>query len=322
MQQHIDLIKDFEMQVVKLKIDQASQLARDGNYHAAENLLRNLSSELSDFPSALDLYARILAQQGKFHQAEMLWRKALALDPSNEVYKKCLDKIQKIYGKSFWWQRFKVLVIALFALLFLASCLLWIKSEMSDRSSAQEQFGNHVVQENRFNVLLLERINDLKKTIETDQNNYNNNFPFIELNIEGLITKKEEGHLLCFFSVGLFDEGVNLRPESRKILVKFGKELEKYNGKVNVTIFGTADNTPIKGNSRFKSNFDLGKERADVVYNFLLIHSRLIKNRLAVGSYGEYSSVFSNEEQDERNKNRSVVIKLSADCLLNLRMTN
>jgi len=61
----------------------AGALARRGDLLQAEDLLRTLSDSDSSRIEAIDLLAKIYAQQGKIDQAQALWLKALQRDPYN-----------------------------------------------------------------------------------------------------------------------------------------------------------------------------------------------------------------------------------------------
>ena len=64
-------------------LTRAASLARKGDLLQAESLLVTLSDEDQVRPEAIDLLAKVYAQQGKIDQAQALWLKALQSDPSN-----------------------------------------------------------------------------------------------------------------------------------------------------------------------------------------------------------------------------------------------
>ena len=61
----------------------AGALARRGKLLEAENLLETLPDSDSSRIEAIDLLAKVYAQQGKIDQAQALWLKALQRDPAN-----------------------------------------------------------------------------------------------------------------------------------------------------------------------------------------------------------------------------------------------
>lgn len=64
-------------------LTRAASLARKGDLLQAESLLVTLSDDDKVRPEAIDLLAKVYAQQGKIDQAQALWLKALQSDPSN-----------------------------------------------------------------------------------------------------------------------------------------------------------------------------------------------------------------------------------------------
>lgn len=75
----------FENLLIQLILAQATILARAGRYAEAEQLLTGLPDE-QEAPAALDLHARICAQQGRWSEAREHWERALQLDATNEAY--------------------------------------------------------------------------------------------------------------------------------------------------------------------------------------------------------------------------------------------
>ncbi|MFC1952607.1 tetratricopeptide repeat protein [Chloroflexota bacterium] len=73
----------YSPQMVLDVLKQAALSAREGNHLEAENLLEPLCNGNDMRMEFLDLLAKIYAQQGKINQAQDLWIKALAKDPSN-----------------------------------------------------------------------------------------------------------------------------------------------------------------------------------------------------------------------------------------------
>jgi nucleoid-associated protein YgaU len=67
-------------------VARAAQLARRGRYPEAEQVLLGSTAGRDASPAALDLLARIRAQQGRFADAERLWSRATELDPANQTY--------------------------------------------------------------------------------------------------------------------------------------------------------------------------------------------------------------------------------------------
>ena len=62
---------------------QAALLARMGKFKQSESLLLPLANKPKPSTTALDLLAKICAQQGKYVEAQGLWMHALQREPSN-----------------------------------------------------------------------------------------------------------------------------------------------------------------------------------------------------------------------------------------------
>ena len=79
----------------QLVLAQATDLARAGRYTEAEQLLMENIGDWEAMPAALDLLARICAQQRRFQQAHLLWTRALQLDPKNHAYMAGLVRLRE-----------------------------------------------------------------------------------------------------------------------------------------------------------------------------------------------------------------------------------
>ncbi|MGA2035735.1 MAG: hypothetical protein ABSG68_26090 [Thermoguttaceae bacterium] len=88
----------FANLVVQIVVSRATELARVGRYDDAEALLRDLVP--AGLPAAaLDLLARIRAQQGRAAEAKTLWLQLSQLDPSDKAAQAGLERIARIEGR-------------------------------------------------------------------------------------------------------------------------------------------------------------------------------------------------------------------------------
>jgi chemotaxis protein MotB len=74
-----------------------------------------------------------------------------------------------------------------------------------------------------------------------------------------------------------------------------------------IEVQGHTDNIPVRS-SRYRSNWDLGAERAISVLLFLMENTNLEPERFKVSSLGEYRPIASNESDAGRRANRRVEI--------------
>ena len=75
---------------IRAQIAVATDLARQGAYVEAEEIIRSLPGYESD-PATMDLLARIHAQQGRLAEAESDWAAAQRLEPGNRTFGQALD---------------------------------------------------------------------------------------------------------------------------------------------------------------------------------------------------------------------------------------
>ncbi len=79
----------------RVQLSRAAELARNGNHAAAEALLRDLTTGADAPAEALELLARIAAQQGRTREAEALFERAAAADPSDSRYHEALARLAR-----------------------------------------------------------------------------------------------------------------------------------------------------------------------------------------------------------------------------------
>lgn len=85
--------QDLDLLLRHVALAQATDLARAGRYEPAESILAEWTHRQEPLPAALDLLARIRAQQGRLAEAEAYWTRALQLDPGNAAYAAGLRRI-------------------------------------------------------------------------------------------------------------------------------------------------------------------------------------------------------------------------------------
>ncbi len=88
----------------KIRLSEAVELARTGSYSAAERLIADLqvAPDAAVATQALDLQARICAQQGRAGEAADCWRKALQKEPANLAYQAALARLSKLQRRPLW----------------------------------------------------------------------------------------------------------------------------------------------------------------------------------------------------------------------------
>ena len=80
----------------------AAQLARLGRYDEAESILARLDGYSELQAECMDLRARMLAQQGRYVEAEACWLQSLRLSPDNEAFQRGLAATAEERRYPFW----------------------------------------------------------------------------------------------------------------------------------------------------------------------------------------------------------------------------
>ena len=137
------LLEDFA-------VSQATDLAREGAYDRAESLLRP-TVEHPDAPAiALDLQARICAQQGRLGEAARWWQKILDKEPANAAAQAALARLNKMQRRPVWLQVTWPLFIGISVLVFALFLFVWQAHRQSVESAGLQQRVAEVVEtENR-----------------------------------------------------------------------------------------------------------------------------------------------------------------------------
>ncbi|MDH7502143.1 MAG: hypothetical protein QHJ82_05425 [Verrucomicrobiota bacterium] len=86
----------------QISLAQAAQLAREGEHASAEEILSDLIAADPSDVAALDLFARIRAQQGAVGDAEAHWRKVAQLDPQHIGARTGLERLRKMRRAPIW----------------------------------------------------------------------------------------------------------------------------------------------------------------------------------------------------------------------------
>lgn len=85
-----------------MALAQAAELARAGRYDEAECTLTGVGEDPGLKSKVLDLRARILAQRGRYVEAEACWIEALRLEPGNRDYRAALDALARDRRSPVW----------------------------------------------------------------------------------------------------------------------------------------------------------------------------------------------------------------------------
>ncbi len=107
----------------------------------------------------------------------------------------------------------------------------------------------------------------------------------------------------------LFDSGsIEIKPAGRKVLSLIAESLNAYPER-EISIEGHTDNVPVGKTSRFVSNWDLSTTRAIAAVDHLQ-RAGVSPQRLRAVGHGEHKPVTSNANDEGRQRNRRIEIRL------------
>jgi flagellar motor protein MotB len=126
-------------------ISQAAELAREGAYDRAESLLRP-AVERADAPvAALDLQARVCAQQGRLGEAARWWQKVLDREPGNAAAQAALTRANALQRRPAWLQTVWPLLVGVGVLVCAALILGWQSRRQASANIVLQQRVGEVV---------------------------------------------------------------------------------------------------------------------------------------------------------------------------------
>lgn len=286
----------------QLTVARATDLARSGHYTEAESILLEAREEVDTIPSALDLKARIRAQQGNLPEAEKLWIRANRLDPSNIAFLDSLNRIEVMRKRPA--QRIGALG---FASILIAIVLVSVTSWVFMRSKARTSNTSEDTSRTHAPIPSSETVppNPLRTpssnpSLATDLE--------MAINVPGVIQTRTSGGLLLEFERGLFIRGTTLKSDTYRSLKELGVQLKSRSDKITVEIIGTTDATPMSQTSRYRDNIALGLDRARVVYDYLRTVGELKSQILTISSRGEQPMSYSDDITTDSLRKRTVIL--------------
>jgi outer membrane protein OmpA-like peptidoglycan-associated protein len=288
----------------QLAMAQVTDLARRGRFAEAEGLIDELWGEPDNLsPLTLDLLGRIRCQQGRFHEAEVLWSKALGADPDNESYRAGLRRIAKMRRQPVWLASLVPLLVGLLVLAAVAISMFVIGRRLNQlRESISEQ--------NRTLALARPSGEQSGAGANANQPPRPAKAKSVLVQLPGVSTQDIGDSQLLTFDHGLFDRGAVLKPEAQSLLSALAGQLQSHSN-TTVRIIGHTDNSSMRRDSPFADNFDLGMSRAQTVFDYFRQHTSLPAQSLSVASAGDADAPFPNDNRENRMKNQTVTLSVS-----------
>lgn len=282
----------------------SSIAASKGKYGLANNYLSELLKINSESSLVFDLQAKIAAQQGKFREAEFLWKQCLKIEPDNHDYIAALNRINQLQSSKasrflfFWPFAFKVVAVLLllFMVIFFVNELKLLHDQLNvinlSTNALTTQVESLAVSEepNKFHLM----------EIESQLRDF-----------ESLTLIESSGEIKIIFNDGLFRFGNRMRNDQIELLNTISKVFSPHAGKIIVTIIGSSDDIPVSKESPFKNNEELSLSRAKTVFDYVYSNSRIPREDFRISSLSEFNSFFPNDSPENRLKNRTVMISIT-----------
>ncbi|MCI0437289.1 MAG: hypothetical protein L0271_27185 [Gemmatimonadetes bacterium] len=272
----------------RVLIARAAGLARAGEYESADQLVAGLSSA-----PALDLRARIRAQQGLLGDAERFWQLAARLQPDQPAYRDGLQRIARLQRRPAWW----LLVpgrIALAVLLLTAFIIVYEWLRQTDGSAPSDPGG-----------ALAEIATDSSAPPPTNRPDP----PSLDLAADGITVSREAGELVARFDQGLFGRGTDLRAGADALLTELARRITGHASPLRVRVIGGTDDVPIRAGAAFADNVALGFARALRVAERLRA-AGVAHTALTVESAGA-TTVSPGATPDARARARTVTLRVA-----------
>lgn len=284
----------------QLTLARATELARAGRYAEAKKVLAANGAETEATPAALDLLARMRAQQGDLAGAEKLWTRASQLDPANRAYPTALKRAAALQQNP---GRLRIALPLLACIVLAVTVFIWWLQAQKARPSQIPSTQSKPTQ-------VLPSANEAsapQPTTATEGSEQKAVQPIENrINVQGVTVTKASDGLQVSFDNGLFERGVILTPEARKMLGQLGSQLRAYAATGTIEIVGVTDNLPVRRKLPYPDNASLAVERARVVYDFLRLTSKLDSQIFTIRSSPEQPAFPVNGA-----RNRTVVLRIS-----------
>jgi type VI secretion system protein ImpK len=287
----------LDVLVYQAMLSKAASLARYGEYAAAQGLLRELVRGENENPIALDLLARIHAQQGRFSEAQACWKRALQLEPNDESYLAGLRRIAQWRSRPLWAGALLPMsagVLAILAVLLVGSAvrdqiaqlLASLPKDVAQANSVPHQKGN------------AETVGSVPSA------------PQIVIRLSRATVTSQKNELVVSFDEGLFLSRAALKPEAERLLAELGKQLKPHASTILIRVVGFTDDITVPDGWIYRDNAALGMARAVIVAEYLRNNAGLPVSLFLLQSAGDSEAPYPNDTPGNRLRNRTAVLRI------------
>lgn len=263
----------------------ASEMAREGRYGEAWSLMNDATELFGQSSFSLDLLARMEAQRGNFLEAERLWKQALEMEPSNEIYLAALRRISAL-RRTVWARIAPAVAIAVIIAIAIVGTAIGVMSY------AKKQVASVPL-----------RAAPAADTVAA---------PILNIDLHDVSMKTQENQTVITFNQGLFSRNIRLTPEAKPVLTRLAQQLEPHAGRILIRVVGFSDSVPMPARGRYVDNATLAMGRALRVVEYMRRTSRLPAEMFSLEGHGETSAPYPNDSSENRLRNRTVVMRVSS----------
>jgi flagellar motor protein MotB len=281
----------------EVTLAQARTLARHGRHAEAEDLLRALDPDAV----TLDLLARIRAQQGDLDEADRCWAEAERLAPGTAEFAAARARIAAIRaggarGPVAAGTPARRVGVPLVALVMLALLI-----DIRFGGGAPEPAAPATAPVTVPASPSPSPTADAAATLDG-----------LDLQVPGVRVRRSPGEISVAFRRGLFRRDAVLSADGRAVLAALGARLRPAAGRLEVTVIGHTDASPLRAGGEYAGNMELGLARAAVAREVLREASGVPTARISVASLGGALPPYRGAGADAAARNRTVTLRISA----------
>lgn len=299
--------------VGRLVVAEASGLARGGRYEEARSTL----SSVPESPEALDLLARMSAQQGRFGEAEGFWRRAGRLLGEDGAFDRPLARARRDQAlprssrSLALGLRFTVLCV------LVAGLVLAGKATARDdtagrfqalRTALLSNLKDHQDAQRVTDSQLIEQLRQLQST--ADDRRQASVLDAVAAKVRGLggvEVSRVADRLLVRFAQPVFTDGIVLSPMGDASLRELATAIEGDAPRLFAVVTGHTDGAPLPGTPGLTDNTGLGVARGRVGAERLRAYG-FPADSLALGV--STGPPFPDNDPGTRQRNRTLTLEL------------
>lgn len=333
----LDQLRDL---LIRLEFELARDHAIRGDYASAQSILIDHIRKF-DNPLAMDLLARVYAQQGLLHEANQMWKNAITLDPNNLEFAEGLAFLARVNKKSIRKQYNWKLLYLLCGLVLFVYFGFTIKSRFDnlDFSISQLQSLNNDVSMMNQDLptdyqpllenqnIILNKLSNLdayyqeikddigvnKQILEVIEENSDPNKPIIEetptvinlsLNIPGTTLIQSDTSYILRSDETLFLYGSTFTNYGQSMFNQLGQQLDPFIGQIQIKVIGYTDKFEI-------DKHKLPLNRGVAVVDYLTQNSRLPLSSFTITSGENLPSPYTIDNNADPHRERTVIIDIT-----------